>query len=387
MSSLSVKLLEIANEFESRHQIEIQQYKQEINKLHLENIKLKNEVEEQRYRIEDLMEHSQNLATNLAEQTRTQNSTHEALVQELVASQFELRELFDLRAEQEKKKIGNSSTKQSGEVDENLDPNNKKKGEETKAAKDARQVTGTAPYYSTKDLFDAAGAGDTELVQRILQPKFVLTVSKRATENPSTVEGVENESPSFFASILGQALGKACEFGHGEVSHALLELGADVCATDPADDKQHDSLHKAAASGSADLVKMLLARHPSGIDSTDKVPVCCCGVAIPAVLSKSSLWCLKGPNGDTLLHIAARLDHTDCVEMLMLAGCDVTRPNKLGVTAEEMLVASAAAQDVQSEIDTKADEDDSGEETNQHPRKLKPFARSLSLLRDTQVQY
>eukprot|EP00750_Incisomonas_marina_P001769 INCI11641.2.p1 GENE.INCI11641.2~~INCI11641.2.p1 ORF type:complete len:511 (+),score=123.11 INCI11641.2:227-1759(+) len=410
-SSLSVRLLEVANEFEARRQREIQQYKQEISTLHLENLKLKNDLESQRYRIDDLVEHSQNLAATLAQQSRDQNAEQEALVRELVAAQFELRELHDFRkaAQQAASSKQQANSTRMSEVlptptigadgDENSDPNNimrpdatRRKASEADVPKQEHQDK--SPYPSKQDLCKAAANGDAELVRRLLQPKLVLTVPRESSdadarpgakiggdgsgEDASQQDQNVRVEPSFFSNVLGFALLHACAGGHGAVSHTLIELGANVRAVDPEDKMQQAPLHKAASSGSVDLLKALLAKYPEGIDEVD-----------------------AGPEGSSLLHLCAQGDFADGVEMLMLAGCDVALKNSAGQTAEEMLAAKVAT-DTESAANDDAnvggeasDDDDedaivgSKQSKESRPSKLPPISvpRSLTVLRDSQLQF
>jgi hypothetical protein len=55
------------------------------------------------------------------------------------------------------------------------------------------------------------------------------------------------------------------------VSQTLLAMGANVQAVDPQDTALQSPLHKAAKNGSAELLKVLLAKHPDGLDETDQV--------------------------------------------------------------------------------------------------------------------
>lgn len=97
MSALRMKLLQIAEEEEIRHQCEVEKYKEQISILRLENINLKTDNDAQKHRIDDLMDHSQKLAANLAQQARDQNTESRAIIRELIAAQFKLRELHDLK--------------------------------------------------------------------------------------------------------------------------------------------------------------------------------------------------------------------------------------------------------------------------------------------------
>ena len=146
-------------------------------------------------------------------------------------------------------------------------------------ADDAPFVEKPCPYHSENDLLEAAGRGDSALLNQILQPKLTLTVSPDAkpdgdktseTAKPK-VAANKGDSTTYFSDLLGRALVRACAEGRGDVSHSLLQMGADVTAVDPTDRQKQPPLHKAAANGSLNLLKILLAKHPEGIDETDKV--------------------------------------------------------------------------------------------------------------------
>ena len=193
------------------------------------------------------------------------------MVRELVAAQFELRALHDLRraaalraARRKQRDAGGAdlgTSTAADEGDENSDPNNHAlDGGATKPATKAAGVAGgddvdsiianESPYPSKKDLYAAAAAGDADMVRHILQPKFTLSVAPLPLASDS--EGEAAVASSFFSDVLGCALVRACEFGRGDVSLALLELGANVHAVDPADASKQVCTH-----GSTSAIKRL----------------------------------------------------------------------------------------------------------------------------------
>lgn len=131
-------------------------------------------------------------------------------------------------------------------------------------------------YYSRQELMNAAANGNLSLIQKMLQPQLNLTVAPKDDDISSKLPNDNNKNTNkkastFFSNMLGCALLRSCESGHGSVSHTLLELGANIFAIDAKDVKQQSSLHKAAGHGDAELVKMLLAKEPDALDKYDKV--------------------------------------------------------------------------------------------------------------------
>lgn len=286
-SSLTVQLLEVANEYEARQEQVIQQYKEEINQLQLENIRLKNELDSQQYRIDDLVEHSQRLATNLAKQSSLENLHLNSVVQELVATQFQLRDFHESQ-KKDKQRARRKSRRvlpESGEENDNPNNNETIKSNTGNTNKPAAISVPSSknelvsPYPSKSELFEAAAEGDKALLKSLLQPKIILT--KTALESSGNEDDSQNATTSkkknnvsettFFTDLLGCALVRACSRKQLNTAKMLVELGANVRQVDPEDPTKQSSLHKAAASGSADILKMLLSKYPDGLDELDQV--------------------------------------------------------------------------------------------------------------------
>jgi ankyrin repeat protein len=97
----------------------------------------------------------------------------------------------------------------------------------------------------------------------------------------------------------------AAAFGNAEVAEALIELGADVTARNPAG---HTPLHIAALAGQADVARLLIAH---------RAPV---GIRAPA-------------HGETPLHLAALLGRVKVISVLAAEGAEIDLTDNDGVTA------------------------------------------------------
>lgn len=133
----------------------------------------------------------------------------------------------------------------------------------------------------------------------------------------------------------------AAAAGQMEVCKLLLELGANIDATD---DQGQKPIHAAAQNNYSEVVQLFLETHPSLVMATSKDGSTCAHIAAAqgsvTVIEELMKFDRQGVisarnklNDSTALQIAAEGGHAEVVKALVRAGASVTEENRAGFTA------------------------------------------------------
>ncbi|OWR50221.1 serine/threonine-protein phosphatase 6 regulatory ankyrin repeat subunit C [Danaus plexippus plexippus] len=133
----------------------------------------------------------------------------------------------------------------------------------------------------------------------------------------------------------------AAAFGQIEVCKLLLELGANIDATDELGQKP---IHAAAQNNFSEVVQLFLQQHPNLVMATTKDGNTCAHIAaiqgsvkvIEELMKFDRTGVISARNKlneSTPLQLAAEGGHADVVRVLVRAGASCTEENKAGLTA------------------------------------------------------
>ncbi|KAL5278770.1 hypothetical protein ACFFRR_003410 [Megaselia abdita] len=140
--------------------------------------------------------------------------------------------------------------------------------------------------------------------------------------------------------------------GQMEVCQLLLELGANIDATD---DLGQKPIHVAAQNNYSEVAKLFLQQHPSLVNATSKDGNTCAHIAamqgsvkvIEELMKFDRSGVISARNkltDATPLQLAAEGGHADVVKALVRAGASCTEENKLGFTAVHLAAQNGHGQ-------------------------------------------
>jgi curved DNA-binding protein CbpA/tetratricopeptide (TPR) repeat protein len=279
MTEWRKRLSDIGREFEDamkdervRYEEKSKQYQRVIEKQQEKLDRFEDKLKRTRENYEAEIEEYKTQIANFKREMGKMNSESgqrkalKSLTYQLIATRFELAETREtLKRRSEKGKENGEDNNHNNNIVEESKKNNVEKEP-------------NAPLYSKEMLYYAAEKGLRGLVQKILSP--------------------QQNYPDKLSVPLGNAMSKACVGGNVDVVKHLLQYGASVNAKMTEEEDELCPLHFACRYGRAEVVKMLIdeGAEIDSIDSTGRTP---------------------------LFH-AAETNHSECVELLLFAGCDIS---------------------------------------------------------------